>query len=121
MGANVSKAKRPKRRWIGITMPSDIQTKQNLIDAISSSRLSAYVIKPYDTYFSKTKEATHACSFLQIHDDVGVAILCVLLKDYSNVRSFLESENELQFISISSSGKLRLVRERMGLSKPPRR
>ena len=121
MGAKVSKAKRPKRRWIGITIPASIQTKQELLAAIESSNLSEYEIKLYDTYFSNTDVAAKTRFAFNIEDDVGIAIICVLLSEYRGVRSYLASKDNLEFTSISSSGKIRLVRERMGLSKPARR
>ncbi len=121
MAAKVSKAKRPKRRWIGITIPARIKTKQELLAAIDSSTLSEYQIKLYDIHFSNTDVAAKTRLAFNIQDDVGVAIICVLLSEYQEVRSYLESKDNSEFASMSSSGKIRLVRERMGLSKPQRR
>ena len=65
---------------------------------------------------SKEFHARHGC-----RDDVGVAIVRVLLSDYEDVRALLESGKQDIVASITSSGKIRLVRERLGLPKPSRR
>ena len=120
MGAKVSKAKRPKRRWIGITVPSTIQLRDDLQSALEVSDLSTLKIRLYDFHQAQSDIARHACLHSQIEKDVGFAIICVPLSDYETARAFFSSESNTMFRSISSSGKIRLVRERMGLSKPPR-
>jgi len=120
MGAKVSKAKRPKRRWIGITVPATIQSRDDLQSALKECELSALKIRLYDFHQAESDAAHHASSQSQIEKDVGFAIICVPLSEYETARAFLSSESNTMFRSISSSGKIRLVRERMGLSKPPR-
>ena len=119
MGAKVSKAKRPKRRWIGITVPSTIQSRDDLQSALEVSDLSTLKIRLYDFHQAQSDVARHARLHSQIKKDVGFAIICVPLSDYEAARAFFSSADTM-FRSISSSGKIRLVRERMGLSKPPR-
>ena len=119
MGAKVSKAKRPKRRWIGITVPSTIQARDALQSALEVSELAAFNIRLYDFHRANSDAAIAARNHCQFSDDVGVAILCLLLRDYERVRTYFESNNQ-GFNSFSSSGKIRLIRERMGLPKPPR-
>ena len=121
MGGKVSKAKRPKRRWIGITIPSSIRSRSELVDVFESSNLSAFHVKLYDCHLSDSVEAKNSRSQCQLPNDVGIAIICVLLSEYKDVRGILQSENELGLSSFSSSGKIRLVRERMALSKPRRK
>lgn len=120
MGAKVSKAKRPKRRWIGITVPSTIQSRDDLQSELEVSDLSTLKIRLYDFHQAQSDVARHACLHSQIEKDVGFAIICVPLSDYEAARAFFSSESNTMFRTISSSGKIRLVRERMGLSKPPR-
>ena len=120
MGAKVSKAKRPKRRWIGITIPDTIQSRDDLQSALGECELSALKIRLYDFHQAQSDVARHACNQTQIGKDIGFAIICVPLSDYEAARAFFSSESDTMFRSISSSGKIRLVRERMGLSKPPR-
>ena len=74
----------------------------------------------YDFHQAQSDVARHACAHSQIETDVGFAIVCVPLSGYEVARAFFSSEDQTMFRSISSSGKIRLVRERMGLSKPPR-
>ena len=54
-------------------------------------------------------------------DSVGFAIVCVLLSEYDEVRNVFDSEDNHGLTSLTSSGKIRLVRERMGIPKPLRR
>ena len=119
MGAKVSKAKRPKRRWIGITVPSTIQSRDALQSALEVSELAAFNIRLYDFHRANSDAAIAARNHCQFSDDVGVAILCLLLRDYERARTYFESYNQ-GFNSFSSSGKIRLIRERMGLPKPSR-
>jgi hypothetical protein len=54
----------------------------------------------------------------------GLAILQVPLKDISVLREHLKHSEALSrhgMVSLSTSGKIRLVRERLGLPKPTRR
>ena len=48
MGGKVSKAKRPKRRWIGLSFPSAIRSRSELADVFESSSLSGIQVKLYD-------------------------------------------------------------------------
>jgi len=121
MGGKISKAKRPKRRWIGITIPSSIRLRSELVKVFESSNLSNFRIKLYDCHLSDSVEAQNSRIHCQLSDDVGIAIVSVLLSEYKDVREILQSKNELGLSSFSSSGKIRLVRERMALSKPRRR
>ena len=120
MGAKVSKAKRPKRRWIGITVPATIQSRDDLQSALDVTELSTLKIRLYDFHQAQSDVARHASHQTQMQKDVGFAIICVPLSDYEVARAFFSPESDTLFRSISSSGKIRLVRERMGLSKPPR-
>ena len=119
MGAKVSKAKRPKRRWIGITVPATMQSRDDLQSALKECELSSLKIRLYDFHQAQTDVARHACLYSQIEEVVGFAIICLPLSDYEAARAFFSSADTM-FRSISSSGKIRLVRERLGLSKPPR-
>ena len=120
MGAKVSKAKRPKRRWIGITVPHTIQSRDTLQSTLQVSELAAFKIRLYDFHRADSDTAIYSRNHCQIDDDVGVAVICVLLRDYDMVRAYFTSNVDSGFRSVSSSGKIRLIRERMGLPKPPR-
>ena len=121
MAGKVSKAKRPKRRWVGIALPPSIQSREDLTSALESPPFASYRIKLYD-FHPGDSEAAHAIRSIQERtDDVGFAIICVLLSQYKDVRNVLQSGDEDGMMSLTSSGKIRLVRERLGMPKPRRR
>ena len=121
MGAKLSKAKRPKRRWIGIAFPEAIKTRDDLKKSFTTSSLSACNIRLYDFHDAETDVAVSVCTTHRLSSELGIAIVCVLLRDYGGVREYFDSEVNEDFVSLSSSGKIRLVRERLGLPKPSRR
>ena len=121
MGGKLSKAKRPKRRWIGIAIPAAVKTRDELKKSFTTSSLSASNIRIYDFHDAKTDVAVSVCKTQRLSSELGIAIVCVLLRDYGGVREYFDSEVNEDFISLSSSGKIRLVRERLGLPKPSRR
>ena len=121
MPGKVSKAKRPKRRWIGIALPPSGQSREDLTSVLGSSPFESYRIKLYDYHSSGSEAALAACSIQKRVDEVGFAIISVLLSQYEEVRNILDSGNGHDLISITSSGKIRLVRERLGIPKPSRR
>ncbi len=88
---------------------------------LESSPFESYRIKLYDYYSSGSEAALAACSMQKRTDDVGFAIICILLSQYEEVRNVLESGDNHGLRSLTSSGKIRLVRKRLGLPKPPRR
>ena len=121
MVGRVSKAKRPKRRWIGLSVSSTIQSRSELADMFASPPFSAFCLKVYDFHTAESSEAIQFRAVQERKDDVGVAIVRVLLSDYEDVRALLQSGKQDIVASITSSGKIRLVRERLGLPKPSRR
>jgi len=59
-----------------------------------------------------------------LDDERWLGILCVRLEDSSSLREALSGEDALDqrgMQSLTTSGKIRLVRERLGLPKPKRR
>ena len=92
-----------------------------MTSALESSPLDSYRIKLYDFHPGDSEAALAARSIQKRTDNVGFAIICVLLSQYNDVRNVLESGNVHGLISLTSSGKIRLVRERLGMLKPRRR
>lgn len=121
MAGKVSKAKRLKRRWVGIALSPSIQSRKDLTNVLEASPFGSYRIKLYDFHPGESEAALTARSMQKRTDDVGFAIICVLLSQYKDVRGVLESGNVHGLISLTSSGKIRLVRERLGMPKPRRR
>ncbi len=94
MAQRLSKALRDKRRWIGLSVSPAI-SKRDELKEILSKIAPVGNWKLYD--FKESK-----------------AILRILLKDQSEWRKVLSDESN-QVHSITMSGKIRLVRERLGL------
>lgn len=94
MAQRLTKALRDKRRWIGLTVSPKISTRSELEDAISK-------IAPVDSWrlydFKESK-----------------AILRILLKHQDDWRKILSNQDSLIY-SMTISGKIKLVRERLGL------
>ena len=93
MAKKISKALRGKRRWIGCNCTGFNSRKE------VENFLSDLPVKLYD--FENDK-----------------CIIVVQLEQYENVKQKLSSE---PIISVTSSGKIRLVRERMNFSRKPRK
>ncbi len=93
MAKKLTKALRGKRRWIGCTCEG-FDSKGDL-----EKYLSSFPVKLYDF-------------------ENGNCIVVVRLEDFESVR---ESFAEGRVVSVTSSGKIRLVRERMNFTRKPRK
>lgn len=127
MAKRLSKALRGKRRWVGVLVEPTLnsrdkveQSLQTLCTTIGEVRLRLFdCIVADERAQSTTVEATE-----DIPATGGLAIIEVPLTAYSDLRAVLEGESALAshgFQSLTASGKIRLVRQRLGLVKPPRR
>jgi|TARA_B100001564_G_scaffold232695_1_gene196602 hypothetical protein len=122
MAAKLSKAKRPKRRWIGISFPSSIRSRGDVEVLIKQCFSDNIHFRLYDTHFHGSEIVNASCEFQSIKDDIGLGIICVNLVDYDAVRELLSKSSENgRMNSLSSSGKIRLVRQRLGLPKPKKK
>ena len=116
MAAKLSKAKRPKRRWIGFSFPSLIQSRSDLEALLARIFTEKLHFRLYDAYFFGSHVVAQSCELQQISEEVGFGIVSVNLDDYKMFRDrFEENEGKPNLVSLSSSGKIRLVRQRMGL------
>lgn len=93
MSKKPSKALRGKRRWIGCEY-ENFSTRKELEDYLSD-----VPVKLYDM-------------------DNGKCVISVLLVNYEDVKQKLALS---PVVSITSSGKIKLVRERLGLPKRVRK
>ena len=93
MAKKLTKALRGKRRWIGCTCEG-FDSKGDL-----EKYLSSFPVKLYDF-------------------ENGNCIVVVRLEDFESVK---ESFAEGRVVSVTSSGKIRLVRERMNFTRKPRK
>ncbi|MBV19104.1 MAG: hypothetical protein CMA56_04500 [Euryarchaeota archaeon] len=109
--ARPSKAHRPKRRWIGVELGPRFASREDIEQALVD-------------LFPVNVRLMDAIPASKRNEEVGLAILGVTLAVAPTVRSVLEnastwSEHGLR--GVTTSGKIRLVRERLGLPRPPRR
>jgi hypothetical protein len=132
MAKRLSKALRGKRRWIGILVSSRYQTRSSLnglISSIASTFESERPIKLMEFHSSEDDIALAALEHLRTtteftERDVGVAILQVPLEQAKGLRALIGTEEAIRTMEIkciTTSGKIRLVRERMALPKPARK
>ena len=107
MAKRLSKALRGKRRWIGMQLSADIRSR---------SQIKA-IIKEISTHLQLSSDPR----LMDFDPDVlsngcGTGIVQVKLSDYLTFREHISADNSLDKIGISSltsSGKIRLVRERL--------
>ena len=90
------KAARGKHRWIGLKLNASFSENELTIKKIESL-LNMQNMKLYDLINEKKRNS---------------CIIKIKLENYKEVRNILES-SEANIISITSSGKIRLVRLRM--------
>jgi hypothetical protein len=118
MAAKLSKAKRPKRRWIGFSFPSSIQSRKELEIHFGQFLPETIHFRLYDAHFFGSEVVTNYCELQSMKEEIGIGIVCVNLVDYDLVRdSFSKHDGDETLYSLSSSGKIRLVRQRLGLPK----
>ena len=109
MAKRLSKALRGQRRWIGIQISADFSSRakvKSIIETIASELKLSTMPKLMD--FDQ-RVYPNGC---------GTGIIQVKLTDYNKLRQYLSSANSLNQIgmsSLTSSGKIRLVRERLSV------
>ena len=109
MAKRLSKALRGKRRWIGIQISADISSRDNaksVIEMIASELDLSNNLKLVDFDPRVLSMA------------VEPDIIQVKLTDYVKLREYLSGDNSFNqtgISSLTSSGKIRLVRERLSM------
>lgn len=96
MSPKVRKAARGKHRWIGLSLSPSPASSADL-KALLESRLGAGVVR----------------KILDFESESGTCIIKVSLPDYHCVRQALATDSSTEVNSITSSGKLKLVRKRL--------
>lgn len=128
MAKRLSKALREKRRWIGVLVHPRHQHR----DAVEQVLLQiSQTIEPEPSlrlmdFFPQHERPALAeqPELARQHDDGGLAIVRAPLKAMVELRNLLQDNNALEtwgVMSLTTSGKIRLVRQRMGLPKPKRK
>ncbi len=97
--AHPSKAKRPKRRWVGIHFRDEMGREQ--VKSILKNIFPSDSLKLYD---------------LQIIDGKLCGIVRINLSEVSDFLAKCETDSLLQ--TITTSGKIRLVRKRLEIPRP---
>ncbi len=93
--AKLRKAARGKHRWVGLTVDESVTNREELEKIINQSDVLSGGCKLFDFIDSK-------------------AIIKIPLESYDDAKSILK-EGFNGLISQTTSGKIRLVRERMGI------
>ena len=107
MAKRLSKALRGKRRWIGVQISADVSSRsetKKILETISTDLQLSATPKLID--FNQ-----HALA-----DGCGTAVIQIPLTDYQEFResiSNVESLDKIGIMSLTTSGKIRLVRQRL--------
>ena len=131
MAKRLSKALRGKRRWLGVAFASTVQTRTQANKSIEDAfghLIEAKLIRLMDFHPHGSEQAVQTQQHLSVDPEtavgVGYGILEVPHELNKSVRVLAQSPeamNDLSLMSLTSSGKIRLVRERLVLARPPRR
>jgi len=111
MAKRLSKALRGKRRWIGLQLSADIRSRSQTIAIINEISTQLQLSSGPRLMDFDLDVLSNGC---------GTGIVQVKLSDYITFREHISADNSLDKIGISSltsSGKIRLVRERLSSLK----
>ena len=133
MAKKLTKALRGKRRWFGVAVSPEITTRSQLQTTVNNIQQllgSKKEIKLMDFFSGGSEGAELAHTNLKetlpkvsLNGDEGLAIIQVPHEISSEFRTLIETEQgyaEYSMLSVSMSGKIRLIRERLNLPKPDR-
>ena len=131
MAKRLSKALRGKRRWVGVGFPSAIQDRSDAVSVIEAAFAHIRTekgIRLMDFHEHSSAQGQTTQHHLEAEgspiEPLSYGVLQVPHEIYSQVLELTRAEDSLKnrsIFSITSSGKIRLVRERLGLVRPPRR
>tara|TARA_B100000900_G_scaffold414781_1_gene442486 strand:+ start:15867 stop:16259 length:393 start_codon:yes stop_codon:yes gene_type:complete len=129
MAKRLSKALRGKRRWFGLAFDSRFLTRQDMqenLDVIAQKLDTDKRLRLMD-FIGLNHEPNSKFELTQFDDfpfqQFGLAIVEVPLEVSSNFRELvaINKSEKVGIISLTSSGKISLVRRRLNLPKPVRR
>ena len=128
MAKRLTKALREKRRWIGVLVHTRhhhreavehvVQNMSQMMEAKPSLRLMDFFPQQERPTLAEQTVLTNQ------HGEGGLAIVRAPLKAMPELRNLLQDNNALEtwgIMSLTTSGKIRLVRQRLGLPKPKRK
>jgi hypothetical protein len=128
MAKRPTKALREKRRWLGLLVEATYEERTGVEKLLVS--LSEHLEKKPNLRLMDFWNAERVTSLdlseasVNLQHIGGLAIVRADLKDTPALRRLLEGEDALALhglMGLTTSGKIRLVRQRLGLPKPPRR
>lgn len=125
MAKRLTKALREKRRWIGVLVEPACTTRSDVeerLDALAMTLEPVPDIRLMDFFHSEQRHELNTPAEFSAEEG-GIAILRIHLKDAPRLRPLLQAEdavNQHGIRSLTTSGKIRLVRQRLGLPKPKR-
>lgn len=128
MAKRPSKALREKRRWLGVLVDASYEDRtevEGLLVSLSEQLGEEFNLRLMDFWNvnNLTSLNTESAS-VNPQQAGGLAIVRTYLSDTQKVRAALEGEEALGLyglMGLTTSGKIRLVRQRLGLPKPPRK
>lgn len=127
MAKRLTKALREKRRWVGLVCASNLKTRNDIeqkLDQLVQQLGLSKTPRLMDFFHSETETSRRFCTDHDEHqENVGVMILRVVHEDTPVLRATLGEEAALErhgMTTYTTSGKIRLVRLRMGIEKPKR-
>lgn len=112
MAPKLSKAKRGKRRWIGLQVDQRYENRKQLEDTlqqITDVVSEGSKLRLFD--FNKGIDESAK----------GKCIIVVSLEYVTQIKDYFSKNPQLGIETLTTSGKIRLVRQRLGLQKPARR
>lgn len=128
MAKRLTKALREKRRWIGVLVHPRhqhreevehvVQNMSQMMEAKPSLRLMDFSSQQERPMLAEQTDLANQ------HGEGGLAIVRAPLKAMPQLRNLLQDKNALEtlgIMSLTTSGKIRLVRQRLGLPKPKRK
>lgn len=128
MAKRLTKALREKRRWIGVLVHprhQDREAVEHVVQNMSQMMEAKPSLRLMD--FSSQQERPMLAEQTDLanqHGEGGLAIVRAPLKAMPQLRNLLQDKNALEtlgIMSLTTSGKIRLVRQRLGLPKPKRK
>ena len=127
MAKRLTKALREKRRWVGVMVDPSCQNREEVekrLNALVSSLDTEVNIRLMDWWpLDQRTSLGEPTPLTANHPHVALAVIRIHLKDAPLLRGLLESSSALEqhgLQSLTTSGKIRLVRERLGLPRPKR-
>ena len=131
MAKRLSKALRGKRRWFGLAIDANYTTRKDvekILTSISSDFEVSKKLRLMDFVNSDSEKKSDESQLdlipKSINSPFGLAIVEVPLESSQKFREQLSQEINISnygLESLTMSGKIRLVRERLNLEKPKRK